>query len=409
LDAFLLKRSGAGTLGSDADSILGKLGRTVGLTAARGCCVAALLVSLLFSSSAEATEDPLEAGQGGAASDAPIAASASFPLLLYSVDFEPPLHNPGAPPAVGEGSAPRRTPTRLRYGDPLVVASMGSQPGQALELDPSVDRYDQVSFALASNLDGGGFDDQYPTYYFELTVTIANAGADASGFSILLDGPMAQQITFAPNGVISALASWDPDAGFEGYRSAIGRFDVGVPKRVGIRLDATLGQWAILLDRNLALSGRYPMSCAAHFDGQCIRGLRVNAEGSTRALVDDVVVMDRELEFEVRIRRTVDSNVVVPHSLMLIEVTLIGTEIIDVARLDLDSLKLGPSAAPVWKIVKQHDFNRDGFQDLIVRFRANDTGLEPTAEQACLEGEIDEIPFYSCNAIRVPPPVRTSK
>ncbi|MBW2577958.1 MAG: hypothetical protein JRE38_07800 [Deltaproteobacteria bacterium] len=379
------------------------------LAAVRRFSIVALLVSALFSLSAEATEDLVEAGLGDGASAAVLEASASFPLLLYKVDFEPPLHTLGAPPAIGEGSAPRYTPTRLRYGDPLVAASTDPRKGQALELTQTVDPYDQVSFEFASNLGGGGFDDQYPTYYVELTVTIASAGADSSGFTILLDGPRAQQIVFAPNGVITALASWDPDAGLEGYRTAIGRFDVGVPTRVGIKLDAVSGQWEIFLDRNLALSGRYPLSCAAHFAGQCIRSLRVNAVGSTRALIDDVVVMDHELELDVRIRRTKDSNVVVPHSLMLVEVILIGSEIIDIARADPDSLRLGPGSATIWKIVKQQDVNHDGFEDLIVRFRANDTGIELNAEEACLEGEVDEVPFYTCNVIRTPPRVRTKK
>lgn len=135
----------------------------------------------------------------------------------------------------------------------------------------------------------------------------------------------------------------------------------------------------------------------------------MNVVGSTRALVDDVVVMDHELDLDVQIRRTKDSNVVVPYSLMLIEVILIGSEIIDMAQVDLDSLRLGPGSAAIWKIVKQQDVNRDGFEDLIVRFRATDTGVEPDAKEVCLEGEIAEVPFYTCNVIRTPPPVRTSK
>lgn len=373
------------------------------IPASFGRFVLLLLASILFSLHAVAQDEGEQVSPDSEASVGVTGVSATFPVLLYKVDFEPPLHTAGAPPALGEGAPPRRVPTRLRYGAPRVVASNDAEQGQVLELAAGVDGYDQVSFALARNLDTGGFDVQYPTYHIELSVTIADAGADASGFSILLDGPMAQRITFSPDGAITAITSWDPDTGAEGYRTAIGRFEVGVPTRVAIDLDVGSGLWEISLAETLAFSGRYPTSCPAEFAGQCIRNLRLNAMGSTRAQVDDVLVLDHELELDIQIRADTDTNVIVPHSLMLIQVILLGSQAVDTTRASLDSLALGPSGAPAWKIVEQWDVDEDGFVDLIVRFRAVETGIEPGDTELCLKGEIDEVPFDACGAIQTRP------
>ena len=362
-----------------------------------------LLASVLFSWHAVAQDEGEQMLPDSEASIGVAGVSATFPVLLYKVDFEPPLHTAGAPPALGEGAPPRRVPTRLRYGDPWVVTSSDAAQGQVLELAAGVDGYDQVSFALARNLDTGGFDAQYPTYHVELTATIADAGTDASGFTILLDGPMAQQIAFSPDGAITAVVSWDPDTNAGGYRTAIGRFEVGVPTRVAIDLDVASGLWEISLAEALAFSGRYPLTCPAQFGGQCIRNLRLNAAGSTRARVDDILVMDHELELDIQIRADTDTNVIVPHSLMLIQVILLGSQAVDTTQTSLDSLALGPSGAPAWKIVDQWDIDEDGFVDLIVRFRAVDTGIELGDTELCVKGEIDEVPFDACGAIQTRP------
>jgi hypothetical protein len=367
-------------------------------------CIPLLLASILlsFSLHAAAQQEGEQTLPDAAAGVGAAGISTTFPVLLYKVDFEPPLHAAGAPPALGEGAPARRVPTRLRYGEPWVVASSDAEQGQVLELAAGVDSYDQVSFALARNLDTGGFDTQYPTYHVELTVTIAEAGSEGSGFAILLDGPMAQRIVFSPDRTITVVASWDPDTNSEGYRTAIGRFEVGVPTRVTIDLDAASGRWDISLGESLAFSGRYPSSCPAEFGGQCIRSLRLNATGDTRAWVDDVLVMDHELEIDVWIRPDAETNVIVPHSLMLVQVALMGSQAVDTTRADLASLALGSSGAEAWKISEQYDVDLDGFVDLVVRFRAVDTGVQDGDKELCLKGEIDEVPFDACDAIRTP-------
>lgn len=368
-------------------------------------CIPILLASAPLSPTATAQEDTGQNAPDGATSAA--TASDTFPALLYKVDFEPPRHTAGAPPTVGDGAAPRYVPTRIRDGEPLIVVSEHTAPEQALEFEAGVHSYDQVSFALAGNLGTGGFDTQYPTYHIELTVTIEDAGTDLSEFAIVLDGPMAQQLVFSPDGAITALVSWDPDTHLAGYRSEIGRFEVGVPTPVGIDLDVAAKQWSISLAEMPVFSDRYPTSCPAEFAGQCIRNLRLNAAGSTRARVDDVLVLDHELELDIRIRpEDEEADVIVPHSLMLIQVALMASQAVDTTRADLDSLALGPSGAKAFKIVDQKDVDADGFVDLIARFRAVDTGIQPGDDALCLSGEIDEVPFDACDSIRTRPPRR---
>jgi hypothetical protein len=50
------------------------------------------------------------------------------------------------------------------------------------------------------------------------------------------------------------------------------------------------------------------------------------------------------------------------------------------------------------------DRGRVGFIDLVVRFRASDTGVEVGDIALCLKGEIDEVLFYACDAIKTPRP-----
>ncbi len=83
-------------------------------------------------------------------------------------------------------------------------------------------------------------------------------------------------------------------------------------------------------------------------------------------------------------------------------VVILGSEAIDVSRVDLESLYFWPDGAssiPGVKPAPLGDRNRDGFTDLLVRFDMDETGIAAGDTQACLTGEIDGAFFEGCDTI----------
>jgi hypothetical protein len=83
-----------------------------------------------------------------------------------------------------------------------------------------------------------------------------------------------------------------------------------------------------------------------------------------------------------------------------IPVALLGADTFSLAAIDTASLAFGPAGAGIAGEVKVEDVDFDGIADLVVRFRARDTGIERGATEACLLGNsIGGIPFRLCGAI----------
>jgi hypothetical protein len=85
-------------------------------------------------------------------------------------------------------------------------------------------------------------------------------------------------------------------------------------------------------------------------------------------------------------------------------VVLYGSESFDVESVDPGSLELGPNGAPASHHVLYWDINRDGQIDLISRFRAADSGISATDQEACLTGAtFDGLRFEGCDVREVNP------
>ncbi len=99
-----------------------------------------------------------------------------------------------------------------------------------------------------------------------------------------------------------------------------------------------------------------------------------------------------------------DDNIIgVEDTNRLIPVALLGAETFSLAAIDPASLAFGPAGDGIARAVKASSFEDvdfDGIEDLIVQFRARDTGIERGATEVCLLGaSIDGIPFRLCQAI----------
>jgi hypothetical protein len=103
-----------------------------------------------------------------------------------------------------------------------------------------------------------------------------------------------------------------------------------------------------------------------------------------------------------------DPNSIDPDIRAKFPVAILGTEVFDVAAVNVDSLTFGPAGALpfLWAGVTIEDLDEDGFMDLVVYFRIEETGISAGDTQACLVGEmLDTTPFVACGAIVTPEPV----
>ena len=81
---------------------------------------------------------------------------------------------------------------------------------------------------------------------------------------------------------------------------------------------------------------------------------------------------------------------------------ILGSETIDVTRVDVESLYSWPNGAPSIPGIKPAilgDRNRDGFTDLLVRFDMDETGIVAGDTYACLTGKIYGAPLWGCDTI----------
>jgi hypothetical protein len=112
-------------------------------------------------------------------------------------------------------------------------------------------------------------------------------------------------------------------------------------------------------------------------------------------------------EIEIDIKPWSDVNPVNPFARGVIPVAILGSEVFDVAVVDVATLAFGPDEASPRHAVGGHiqDVNDDGLMDLLSHYRTQDTGIAIGDTEACVTGEtFDRMPFEGCDYIRTSPP-----
>ena len=194
-------------------------------------------------------------------------------VLLYDVDFGTPPHTPGEPPVLGDGPAPRETPSTIPFGEPLVVEALGELVDQpcAFGYHP-VNPYDQLTFYTEQ---GGahGFPDAYPSYRLQMLVLVENTGME---FKVFVDCPSAHSVIFDSFGNIRAVV-----LGGGGYNIIIGAYSPGTSILLEIEVNIATQMWTIRLDGEEAFTGAYP--------SDYLRTMRLSMDTN---LPDDPVAVD---------------------------------------------------------------------------------------------------------------------
>ncbi len=189
---------------------------------------------------------------------------------------------------------------------------------------------------------------------------------------------------------------------------------IAIRSRV-IRIDPGTGSAEVFSESGLL--GR-PTGIALEADGQIIvasqkipsrlgRLVRVDPDAGTQSLVVDdldaagaiAVVPPPEAAIDVR-----PSHIRLgPGSGRMIRVVLSGSALFDVERVEQGSLAFGPGgAAPHRSRVLRR--GRDGYADLLLLFRADESGLAPGDSEACLTGRVGGFDFNACDDVVVQGP-----
>lgn len=191
-------------------------------------------------------------------------------LKLYDVDFATPPHTLGSRPAIGIGSAPRKTLYAVSFGSPTVVSGVGPITSQCLNLNAG----GQIRLSVGRY---GYFSRDYTSCRLSFDAVIMPPG---DGLTILCDCPEVRNIYFESAGTIRF---WSP----LGY-GRIGSFTPGQCFHMDVLVDQANDSISIWKD-GVLLTTKYGMNI------ETIRSFRFSTLYETNTVgLDNIVISTQD-------------------------------------------------------------------------------------------------------------------
>jgi len=156
--------------------------------------------------------------------------------LLYDVDYAWPPHQAYQPPVLGTGPAPRKVPTEIVFGDPMVLPAVGALDEQPCSFGNGTAGYDQLRFYV-DPINPLGFPIAYDAYLLSANVLIQSIASNDQ-FTIFFDSPTIHKVVFHSDGTIYVYPG----------TLVVGVYTLGVPINVIIEMDMQNDTWSVLLN-----------------------------------------------------------------------------------------------------------------------------------------------------------------
>ena len=167
-------------------------------------------------------------------------ASLQAEQVFFNITFSSPEHTVGFPPATN----PPTGPTRIVFGEPVVLDSLGSLNHQPLVFNTEGNSptfyYDQIKLGTP------GYEN---FYYVSFDLLIQNLIDSTNQFTVLFDTPTVRNIIFRNDGDIFLLNPGDS--------CVIGSFSEDTVMRFEVYLYMNDRQWTIIVNDNIMHSGDF--------------------------------------------------------------------------------------------------------------------------------------------------------
>ena len=172
--------------------------------------------------------------------------------VLYNVDFNPPVHFVGQPPALGGNTYPKDKPTQFGFswGTAIVLSEYGTLNDQPLLLIPQPDS-SRPSVRLDFDLTGK---ENFPFYIMSVDMLLSSFESDSDIFHFYFDTPISHLIAFEHDGTIYQ----------RGDNTDLNSFDFDKAFNFKVYVDIENNNWSLFINDGMLYSGIFHKPFPAH-------------------------------------------------------------------------------------------------------------------------------------------------